>query len=174
MNTKRGALTEVCSAFSSARPPATSGRPCSAACRVLSERDLVTIVKAPDRTRSNPEPLRAAKPQANVIERQIRLRCDGIEQPLLMLVQRRTTMAGAGLGVDAAGRRPALDPADRRRGTDVDQTRRLRALSPSSTIETTRSRRSFEYPFATRIPAIIFGGTESDLHGRGTPYNPSD
>ena len=34
-------------------------------------------------------------------------------------------MAGAGLGLDAAGRRPALDPANRRRGTDVEQTCRL-------------------------------------------------
>jgi hypothetical protein len=42
-----------------------------------------------------------------------------------MLVQRRAAMAGAGLGLDAAGCRPALDPADHRRGTDVEQTRRL-------------------------------------------------
>jgi hypothetical protein len=90
------------------------------------ERDLVTIVEATDRTRSNLELLRAAEPQANVIERQVRLRGDKIEQLLVMLVQRRTVMARAGLGLDAAGRHPALDPADRRRGTDVEQTCRLR------------------------------------------------
>lgn len=89
------------------------------------ERDLVTIVEAPDRARSNLEFLRAAEPQADVIERQVRLRGDKIEQPLLMLVQRRAAMAGAGLGLDAAGRRPALDPVNRRRGTDVEQTCRL-------------------------------------------------
>jgi len=50
------------------------------------ERDLLTIVEAPDRARSNLELLRAAEPQADVIERQVRLRSDKIEQPLLMLV----------------------------------------------------------------------------------------
>src|SRR6202790_1190162 len=102
MNTKRGALREGCSAFSAARAAATSGRSCSAACRVFFERDLLTIVEAPDRARSNLELLRAAEPQADVIERQVRLRGDKIE-PLLMLVQRRAAMAGAGLGLDAAG-----------------------------------------------------------------------
>ena len=121
MNTKRGALREGCSAFSAARAAATSGRSCSAACRVFFERDLLTIVEAPDRARSNLELLRAAEPQADVIERQVRLLGDKIEQPLLMLVQRRAAMAGAGLGLDAAGRRPALDPANCRRGTDVSR-----------------------------------------------------
>src|ERR1700736_4875179 len=125
MNTRRGALREGCSAFSAARAAATSGRSCSAACRVFFERDLLTIVEAPDRARSNLELLRAVEPQADVIERQIRFRGDKIEQPLLMLVQRRAAMASAGFGLDAAGRRPALDPADRRRGTDVEQTCRL-------------------------------------------------
>src|SRR3984893_3695560 len=121
MNTKRGALREGCSAFSAARAAATSGRSCSAGCRVFFERDLVTIVEAPDRARSNLELLGAAEPQADVIKRQVRLRGDKIEQPLLMLVQRRAAMASAGLGLDAAGRRPALDPAVRRRGTGVEQ-----------------------------------------------------
>src|SRR4029079_9963660 len=49
-----------------------------------------------------------------------------------------------------------------------------RALSPSSTIETTRSRRSFEYPFAIATPAVVVGGTESDLDARGNTYNPPD
>jgi hypothetical protein len=30
-------------------------------------------------------------------------------------------------------------------------------------------RRSFEYPFATAHPAVVVGGTESDLHARGNP-----
>src|ERR1700730_9080521 len=127
MNTKRGALREGCSAFSAARAAATSGRSCSAACRVFFERNLLTIVEAPYRARSNLELLRAADPQADVIERQVRLRGDKIEQPLLMLVQRRAAMASAGLGLDAAGRRPALDPADRRRGTAVERPGRPRS-----------------------------------------------
>src|ERR1700682_3122578 len=43
------------------------------------ERDLVTIVEAPDRARSNLELLRATEPQADVIKRQVRLRGDKIE-----------------------------------------------------------------------------------------------
>src|ERR1700724_4443843 len=122
MNTRRGALRESCSAFSAARAAAPSGRSCSVACRVFVERDLLTIVEAPDRARSNLELLRAVEPQADVIERQVRFRGDKIEQPLLMLVQRRAAMASAGFGLDGAGRRPRLDPPDRRRGTDVEQT----------------------------------------------------
>src|SRR6202043_3678540 len=63
--------------------------------------------------------------QAAVIRRQSRFRGNKNKQPLLMVVQRRAAMASAGFGLDAAGRRPALDPADRRRGTDVEQTCRL-------------------------------------------------
>src|ERR1700733_5568365 len=125
MNTQRGALREGCSAFSAARAAATSGRSCSAACRVFFERNLLTIVEAPDRARSNLELLRAADPQADVIERQVRLRGDKIEQPLLMLVQRRAAMASAGFGFDAAGRRPALDPAVCSWGSDLDMRCRL-------------------------------------------------
>ena len=49
-----------------------------------------------------------------------------------------------------------------------------RALSPSSTIETTRSRRSFEYPLAILHPAVVVGAPNLICGPRGTPYNPSD
>src|ERR1039457_7053560 len=171
MNTKRGALREGCSAFSAARAAATSGRSCSAACRVFFKRDLVTIVEAPDRARSNLELLRATEPQADVIKRQVRLRGDKIEQPLLMLVQRRAAMAGAGLGLDAAGRRPAIEPADRRRGADVPP--------PARCHPPRRSRRPApaglsSIPSPSRTHAVVVAGTESDLHARGNPYNPPD
>src|SRR5580704_2999279 len=155
MNTKRGALREGCSAFSAARAAATSGRSCSAACRVFFERDLLTIVEAPDRTRSNIELLRATEPQADVIKRQVRLRGDKIEQPLLMLVQRRAAMAGAGLGLDAAGRRPRSIRRIAVEAPTLSRRAPSRALSPSSTIETTRTRRSFEYPFAIAPPTVV-------------------
>src|SRR6202790_676785 len=175
MNTKRGALREGCSSFSGARAAATSGRSCSAACRVFFERDLVTIVEAPDRARSNLELLRAAEPQADVIKRQVRLRGDKIEQPLLMLVHRRAAMAGAGLGLDAAGRRPALDPADRRRGTDVEQTCRLpRTVTllddrddPPPQVFRVSLRHRAPPPLSSEEPNLICAP-------EGTPYNPSD
>src|SRR5258708_4277752 len=45
----RFARKDDCSAFSSARAAATSGRSCSAACSVFFERDAVPLVKPPDR-----------------------------------------------------------------------------------------------------------------------------
>jgi hypothetical protein len=139
------------------------------------ERDLVTIVEAPDRARSNLELLCAAEPQADVIERQVRLRGDKIEQPLLMLVQRRAAMAGAGLGLDAADCRPALDPADRRRGTDVEQTRCLpRAVTFLDNRDDPLPADLSSIPSPSRTPAVVVRGTESDLLARGNPYNPPD
>src|ERR1700674_1457775 len=175
MNTKRGALREGCSAFSAARAAATSGRSCSAACRVFFERDLVTIVEAPDRARSNLELLRAAEPQADVIKRQVRLRGDKIEQPLLMLVQRRAAMAGAGLVLNAAGVRPAPDTADRRRGTDVEQTCRLpRTVTllddrddPHPQVFRVSLRHRAPPPLSLEEPNLICAP-------EGTPYDPSD
>src|ERR1700720_1116825 len=142
MNTRRGALREGCSAFSAARAAATSGRSCSAACRVFFERDLVTIEEAPNRARSNLELLGAAEPQADVIKRQVRLRGDKIEQPLLMLVQRRAAM-GRG-GRPRAPHRPPPAGCPLPRGW-----RRPARAGLSST------------PSPSRPPAVVVGGTES-------------
>src|SRR5258707_8777924 len=49
IKTSRFARKDDCSAFSSARAAATSGRSCSAACSVFFERDAVPLVKPPDR-----------------------------------------------------------------------------------------------------------------------------
>src|ERR1700739_1598637 len=130
MNTSRGATSLGCSAFSSARAAATSGRSCSAACRVFFEGDVVTLVEAPDRANTGFMLLHATQPRTNLLERQVRLRCDEVEQPLPVLLKRRAAMAGSGLGVDAAGPRPPLNPGDRSRCADAEQTRRLpRALA---------------------------------------------
>src|SRR5229473_2353297 len=125
IKTRRFARKDDCSAFSSARAAATSGRSCSAACSVFFEADAVTLVEAPHRAGCGFQLLVGAKPRANLIERQIGLRRNEIEQPLAMLLKRRAGVAGPGLGFDAAGRRPAIDPADRSRGADVEQTPRL-------------------------------------------------
>src|SRR3972149_8749192 len=95
MNTRRGASSEGCSAFSSARAAATSGRSCSAACRVFFEGDPMTIIEAPDRGRSGLQLFLGGKPRADLFERQIGLRGDEIEQPLLVRLERR---AGGGPG----------------------------------------------------------------------------
>src|SRR5207249_1953531 len=108
MKTRRGASRDGCSAFSLARAAATSGRSCSAACRVFFEGDRVTIIEAPDRGRSGLQLFLRAEPRADLLQRQVRLGRDKIEQPLLMRLERRAVMASAGHGIDASGPRPAL------------------------------------------------------------------
>src|SRR5277367_1315335 len=125
MKTRRGASSLDCSAFSSARAAATSGRSCSAACRVFFERDVVAFIEAPDRGRSGFQPLFRLEPRAYLFERQVRLRCDKIEQPLPMHLERRAAVARAGQCCHAARRRPALDPADRGRSAETKHPRRF-------------------------------------------------
>src|SRR6476469_9983553 len=112
MNTRRRGLRDGCSAFSSARAAATSGRSCSAACRVFFKGDLVTLIETSDRTPAGLELLLAREPPADLLERQVGLRGDEVEQPLLVRLKRRAAVAGAGLRRHASRRRPALDPAD--------------------------------------------------------------
>src|SRR6202158_573112 len=112
MKTRRGASSLDCSTFSSARAAATSGRSCSAACRVFFERDVVAFVEAPDRGRAGFQPLLGLEPRANLFERQVPLRGEQIKQPLAMCLERRATVARAGQCRYTARCRPALDPAD--------------------------------------------------------------
>src|SRR5438067_1736993 len=82
MNTRRGASRRGCSALSSARAAATSGRSCSAACSVFFEGDPMALVEAPHRARCGFLLLLGAKAHADLIERQVGLRRNKIEQPL--------------------------------------------------------------------------------------------
>src|SRR5947208_4905479 len=170
MNTRRGACRRGCSAFNSARAAATSGRSCSAACSVFFEADAVTLVEAPHRACCSSQLLVGAKPYANLIERQVRLRRNKIEQPLAMLLQRRAGVAGPGLGFDASRRRPAFDPADRRRGTDVEHTPRLACALAGL------DHRHRPYTQILRVslghrppPPLPSEDSESDLRARGNP-----
>src|ERR1700676_215386 len=125
MKTRRGASSFDCSTFSSARAAATSGRSCSAACRVFFERDFVAFVEAPDRGRTGFQPLLGFEPRADLFERQVRLCCDQIKQPLAMCLERRATVARAGQCRYTARCRPALDPADCGRGAETEHPRRF-------------------------------------------------
>src|SRR3978361_1519958 len=125
MKTRRDATSLDCSTLSSARAAATSGRSCSAACKVFFERDVVAFVKAPDRGRTGLQPLLGLEPRPNLVNRQIRLRCDQIKQPLAMRFERRTTVTRAGQCRDIARCRPAFDPADRGRGAETEHPRRF-------------------------------------------------
>src|ERR1700730_13243515 len=147
MNTRRGACRRGCSAFSSARAAATSGRSCSAACSVFFEADAVTLVEAPHRAGCGFQLLVGAKPRANLIERQIGLRRNEIEQPLAMLLKRRPGLASRLPGVvRRSSQRIAVE------ALTSSKRPASRALSPLSTIETARTRISFEYPLAIACP----------------------
>src|SRR6202163_2045948 len=125
MKTSRGASSLDCSTFSAARAAATSGRSCSAACRVFFERDVVAFVEAPDRGRTGFQPLLGLEPHANLFERQVRLRRDQIKQPFAMRLKRRAAVARAGQCRYTARCRPALDPADCCRGAETEHPRRF-------------------------------------------------
>src|SRR5215471_20976782 len=130
MKMRRGASSLGCSALSAARSAATSGRSCSAACKVFFKGDVVTVVEAPDRADASFLLLLLAQPRADLLERQVRLGGDEVEQPLPVPLERRPAVAGTGLGIDAARRRPPLNPANCRRGADVEKAPRLsRALA---------------------------------------------
>src|SRR5262245_2857426 len=109
MKTRREALSAGCSAFNSARAAATSGRSCSAACRTFFKRDLVPIVEPPDRAGGDSELLLATQSVADLLQRQIGLLRHQIEQPLLVSLERRAAVPGAGL----LPRRCPFSPTDR-------------------------------------------------------------
>src|SRR5882672_3351933 len=170
MNTRRGASRRGCAALSLARAAATSGRSCSAACSVFFEAYPVSLVEAPHRAGCGFQLLLGAKPRPDLLQRQVGLRCNKIEQPLAMLLQRRAGMAGAGLGFDAAGRRPAIDPADRRRGTDVEQTPRLPCALAALHDRDRPDTHILRVPLGHRLPPPLPSEeSESDLRARGNP-----
>src|SRR5215510_9800703 len=125
MNTRREGFSVGCSAFSSLRAAATSGRSCSAACRTFFERDVVAVVEAPDGAGGDGQLLLAAKPVADLLERQIGLLRHEIEQPLLVRLERRTTVPSAGFRRDAPRSVPPVKPTHCRRGSKVEHTRDL-------------------------------------------------
>src|SRR5665213_3499697 len=125
MNTRRDPTSLDCSTFSSARAAATSGRSCSAACQVFFERDVVAFVKAHDLGRTGFQPLLVLEPRPNLLERQIRLGCDQIKQPLAMRLERRATVACAGQCRYAARCHPAFNPANCGRGAETEHSRRF-------------------------------------------------
>src|SRR5262245_37161951 len=101
MKMRRGAWSLGCSDWSTARSAATSGRSCSAACSVFFKGDVVTIVEAPDRADTRFLLLLLAQPCADLLERQVRLGGDEVEQPLLVLLERRAAVTSTGLGISS-------------------------------------------------------------------------
>src|SRR5882724_6219169 len=137
MNTRREAFSPGCSAFSSCRAAATSGRSCSAACRTFFECNLVAVVEAPDGAHGDLERLLAPKPVSDFLERQIWLFRHEIEQPFLVRIERQATVSGAGLGFDRARRGPAIHPANGSGRCEIEHTR---DLSPALSLLDHRNR----------------------------------
>jgi hypothetical protein len=96
---------DACSAFSSARAAATSGRSCSAACSVFFERNAVPLVKPPDRGSADLQCFGRCQPRADLVECQIGLGAHQIEQPPTKLCA--SIMAAS---CDACGRFGASPP----------------------------------------------------------------
>src|SRR5215472_6260183 len=101
MNTRRRTSRAFCSACSSARAAAMSGRACSAAWRVFFEGDLVTLVEAPDRGCADLYLPFAAQQRADLLQRQIRLLGYEVEQPPLVVIERRPTVTCSRFGLNA-------------------------------------------------------------------------
>jgi hypothetical protein len=83
-----------------------SERACSAAWRVFFEGDLVTLVEAPDRGYADLHLPFAAQQRADLVQRQIRLLGYDVEQPPLVVLERRATVTCSRFGLNTAGRRP--------------------------------------------------------------------
>src|SRR5450631_1022214 len=144
IKTRRFARKDDFSAFSSARAAATSGRSCSAACSVFFEGDAVPIVKSPDRGSTDFQFFGRCEACADLVECQIGFSGHQIEQPPLVLLERRAAVASARLRRDATGCTPELHPADGRRGGRSSRRATSRQLSPASTKATTRVLKSVE------------------------------
>src|SRR5689334_15075322 len=170
MNTRREGFSVGCSAFRALRAAATSGRSCSAACRTFFKRDLVAVVEAPHRADGDSELLFAAKPVADLLKRQIRLLRHEIEQPLLVCVERRTTVPSAGFRRDAPRSVPPVKPTHCRRGSKVEHTR---DLPPALSLLDHNNR---TLPQVLRVtlchgipPPLPMEPLESDLRDPGNP-----
>src|SRR5215475_14369604 len=155
MKTRREASSLRCSVFSAARAAATSGRSCSDAWRTFFEGDLMPVVEAPHRAHRDAQLLLSAKSLADFLERQIRLFCHEIKQPLLVRLERRATVTGARFGRDVAGPAPPIEPTHCCGGCKFEQTR---DLPPALSLLDHRNRtlpQVFRVPLAHGFPPSV-------------------
>src|ERR1700694_619825 len=128
MNTNRVESSMPCSRIQRRRARATSARSCSAACRLFFKRELVSSEKPPERGAATGDPSLAHRDK-HLVERQIRLLHDQGEQPIRVLLQRRSaSSARYGRGTSLVV--PALQPFDRCTGADLKM---FGSLAPRST-----------------------------------------
>src|SRR5690606_10158838 len=112
-----------------------------------------------------------AQPSADLLKRQVRLRGDQIDQPLLVLLQWRAAVAGAWLGLDASGLPPPIHPPDRSRNAEIENARRLAsALAGLDKLNCTHPE-VLGVSLRHRLPPQLLPSEaiESDLRVRGNP-----
>ena len=98
-----------------AAPAATSGRSCSAACRVFFEAHPVPLEEAIDRAVRGAHSTILQQPFHDLRQGQVRLLVNQLQQPRRMRLQRRAALAVAPPRADAPGLLMQLHPPDRRR-----------------------------------------------------------
>src|SRR6516165_2540938 len=126
-NTRCAGSNMPCSRIQRRRARATSERSCSAARRLFFESNLVTLKEAPD-CRAAAGNLVLTHCQNHFVQCQVRLFLNQTQQKICMLFQRRDASAPR-FGRAAARLPKALDPDNRRTGTDL---KLLGCLAPRS------------------------------------------
>ena len=119
MNTSRAGSNMNCSRRQRRRARATSGRCCSAACRLFFfDGQIMSRKKPPDggaAARNSP----LAHRGDDLVQRQIRLLGNHSQQPLRVLLQRRSAASGR-LCFGASGVAPPLQPFHRRTRAQIE------------------------------------------------------
>src|SRR6188472_785939 len=103
---------------------ATSGRSCSAACRVFFERQLMGTEKPVHRTQPDGDPARGRKPAADLLQGQVRLPGNQLQHLCAVFAQPAATVAAHRARARIAFGPPALRPASSAADTDIKPYRR--------------------------------------------------
>jgi hypothetical protein len=112
IKTSRAGSSKPCSRIQRRRAHATSARCCSAAYRLFFKADPVSKEKAPHRAAAARN-TRFLLRHHHLVQRQVRLRGDQVQKPLLIFFQRRYA-AAVRLGRRTSGFAPAPQPPDDR------------------------------------------------------------
>jgi hypothetical protein len=118
MNTSRPGSSVLCFRIQCRRARATSGRSCSAACRVFFNADIMALEETMHRATATRNP-RFAHRSNHFVQCQIRLLVNQGQQPLRVLLQWRDAPSNR-LRRRAPRRLPPLHPLDRRTWTQIE------------------------------------------------------